>query len=260
MEGWDGRSAGETWTQFHPGRRMGSASDRMLTPGLANPDRRAPSTSNLLVDIGFDSPDNDLMTAAPARDKMVSEVGSNQGENGPTQGHESHFRALPVQHPQSVGPGIPTMGALWEDSPSPVVLLHGARSAPALRKYYPVTARNDNEPQGTGPFNPSSEPEYLPRNGMAAYYQPDPIVAQTDRGRQYPTYNGLQRCRVLPAESNLQGAMDGQLESSGNYQPSLPRNIPGDSFIEDYPGPAFIDQPAESRANNVEGDHLINFK
>jgi len=42
--------------------------------------------------------------------------------------------AVRTQEVASVGPGIPHVGALWNGSPSPVVLFRGSRSAPVQRR------------------------------------------------------------------------------------------------------------------------------
>ena len=54
----------------------------MDTPAPVRPDRLVTTDHGLLVDIGFDSPKNEFTveTVTPARDKMVSEVGSVRSE------------------------------------------------------------------------------------------------------------------------------------------------------------------------------------
>jgi hypothetical protein len=52
--GWDGECAVFRRTQSHSSQRMGSTSNKMVTPDLAHPDRSKSPDPNLLVDIDFD--------------------------------------------------------------------------------------------------------------------------------------------------------------------------------------------------------------
>jgi hypothetical protein len=54
--GWDGESAVFRRTQSHSSQRMGSTSNKMVTPDSAHPDRSKSPDPNLLVDIDFDPP------------------------------------------------------------------------------------------------------------------------------------------------------------------------------------------------------------
>ena len=49
-------------------------------------------------------------------------------------GREPSRPVVGTQDVDSVGPGIPHVGALWSGSPSPVVLFRGSRSAPVQRR------------------------------------------------------------------------------------------------------------------------------
>jgi hypothetical protein len=53
---WVSDSAGEIRTQSHVGGRMGSTSNKMITPESARPDKSRSQKPQLLVDIGFDPP------------------------------------------------------------------------------------------------------------------------------------------------------------------------------------------------------------
>jgi transposase InsO family protein len=170
---------------------MSSTSDQRVTPGSEPPGRLVRSNTNLLVDIGFDSPDIELMKrveiSRPARDKMVSEVGYASNEQSGVLGNgfgeapdrtrypmnsdgrgyfdgdvgtdnsvyfDSQQNAARMREVSSAGPGIPTRGPLWFDSPSPVVLIHGSRSAPVFRRYNPVNTMAVGELTEADSFNP----------------------------------------------------------------------------------------------------------
>ena len=89
-----------------------------------NPGVRPWAPEDLLVTLDLDSP-----TAT-----MVSEVGSKFDDDDLFEanllGREYIQPRVKTHHAASVGPGIPHVGALWSDSPSPVVLFRGSRSAP----------------------------------------------------------------------------------------------------------------------------------
>jgi hypothetical protein len=59
--GWDGESAVFRRTQSHNSQRMGSTSNKMVTPDSAHPDRSKSPDPNLSVDIDFDPPSRMLM-------------------------------------------------------------------------------------------------------------------------------------------------------------------------------------------------------
>ena len=224
----------------------------MDTPAPVRPDRLVTTDHGLLVDIGFDSPKNEFTveTVRPARDKMVSEVGSERPEaqaysardksqveeflisqlltqqreldayrkdalrcrtsifdsKGSVpellafESEESHrvqqcgdgnfdshrpdmkpddvlFHEQPVisrtRDVHCTGPGIPTRGALWRDSPSPVVLFRGTKSAPTVRRYSPIVFADEDEEHYDEPVllrhpNRQSTPAHQPRGPVTA--------------------------------------------------------------------------------------------
>lgn len=93
-----------------------------------NPGVRTP-TDGLLIDLGFDH---------PATTKMVSEVGSK------SESCKSEFLSQPesvnnkeLMEANFLGREYHN-GTLWSDSPSPVVLFQGSRTAPVHRSYAAV--------------------------------------------------------------------------------------------------------------------------
>jgi len=129
--------AESTRTRPLPERGQGLPSD----PGVRTP------TDGLLVDLGFDPP-----TAT----KLVSEVGC-KAELGKSElasqqecdddnelmeaslfDRDYKRHTVRPEGVASAGPGIPHIGALWSDSPSPVVLFRGSRTAPVQRGSIPA--------------------------------------------------------------------------------------------------------------------------
>ena len=68
--GWDGESAVFRRTQSHSSQRMGSTSNKMVTPDSAHPARSKSPDPNLLVDIDFDPPSRMLMNRPRDRTYM----------------------------------------------------------------------------------------------------------------------------------------------------------------------------------------------